>query len=67
MYLNESERMVMRHQIERVAAEIRWHEELIARLPKIAADFREGVGGPHFGEFGTTAQPGTTSQPREQT
>ncbi len=61
IYLNESERMVLRHQIERVTAEIRWHEELIARMPKIAADFREGVGGPHFGE------PGHTSQPREQT
>ena len=46
IYLNEAERMVMRHHIERTAAEIRWHEELIARMPKIAADFREGVGGP---------------------
>jgi DNA-binding PadR family transcriptional regulator len=61
IYLNESERMVLRHHIERVAAEIRWHEELIARMPKIAADFREGVGGPHFGE------PGHTSRPRAQT
>jgi DNA-binding PadR family transcriptional regulator len=61
IYLNEAERMVLRHQIERAAAEIRWHEELIARMPKIAADFREGVGGPHFGE------PGNTSQPEEET
>jgi hypothetical protein len=25
---------------------VRWHEELAARIPKIAADFREGVGAP---------------------
>ena len=61
IYLNEAERMVMRHQIERVAAEIRWHEELITRMSKIAADFRDGVGGPHFG------QPANTSQPEEET
>jgi len=46
-YVNEAERMVMQHLIERTEAEIRWHTELAARLPKIAADFREGVGGPH--------------------
>jgi DNA-binding PadR family transcriptional regulator len=45
-YVNEAERMVVRHLIERTEAEIRWHTELMARLPKIAADFREGVGGP---------------------
>ena len=28
IYLNEAERMIMRHIIERVAAEVRWHEEL---------------------------------------
>jgi hypothetical protein len=38
--------MVMRHLIERAAAEVRWHKELVARMPKIAADFRDGVGGP---------------------
>lgn len=27
-------------------AEVRWHEELLNRVPKIAADFREGVGAP---------------------
>jgi DNA-binding PadR family transcriptional regulator len=46
-YVNEAERMVIQHLIERTEAEIRWHTELAARLPKIAADFREGVGGPH--------------------
>src|SRR5215472_12373708 len=45
-YLNEAERMVCAHLIERVDAEVRWHEELAARIPKIAADFREGVGAP---------------------
>jgi hypothetical protein len=38
--------MVLRHLIERTEAEINWHTELNARLPKIAADFRNGVGGP---------------------
>jgi DNA-binding PadR family transcriptional regulator len=47
-YVNEAERMVLLHLIERCAAEVRWHEELAARLPKIAADFRNGVGGPVF-------------------
>lgn len=46
IYLNEAERMVLRHLIERVAAEVRWHEELLGRMPKIAADFRDGIGGP---------------------
>jgi DNA-binding PadR family transcriptional regulator len=45
-YLNEAERMVLRHLIERADAEVRWHTELAARLPKIAADFRAGIGGP---------------------
>jgi DNA-binding PadR family transcriptional regulator len=47
-YLNEAERMVIRHIIERTAAEVRWHEELLTRMPKIAADFADGVGGPHL-------------------
>ena len=67
IYLNEAERMVLRHQLERAAAEIRWHEELIARMPKIAADFREGVGGPHFGQPGHPAQPGRPAPPEEET
>ncbi|PZS10907.1 MAG: PadR family transcriptional regulator [Solirubrobacterales bacterium] len=46
IYLNEAERVVLRHLIERVAAEVRWHEELLGRMPKIAADFRDGIGGP---------------------
>lgn len=46
IYLNEAERMVLRHLIERAAAEVRWHEELLGRMPKIAADFRDGIGGP---------------------
>jgi DNA-binding PadR family transcriptional regulator len=45
-YLNEAERMVCAHLIERQDAEVRWHEELAARVPKIAADFRDGVGAP---------------------
>jgi DNA-binding PadR family transcriptional regulator len=44
-YVNEAERMVIRHLIERNAAELRWHEELLARVPKIAADFQAGIGG----------------------
>ena len=44
-YVNEAERMIMLHLIERVVAEIRWHEELLARIPKIAADFAAGIGG----------------------
>jgi DNA-binding PadR family transcriptional regulator len=45
-YVNEAERMVLRHLIERTEAEVRWHTELVDRLPKIAADFRDGIGGP---------------------
>jgi len=45
-YVNEAERMVIQHLIERTEAEIRWHAKLTARLPKISADFR-GIGGPH--------------------
>jgi DNA-binding PadR family transcriptional regulator len=45
-YVNEAERMVMRHLAERAEAEVRWHTELAARLPKIVADFRDGIGGP---------------------
>ena len=46
IYLNEAERMVLRHLVERAAAEVRWHEELFGRMPKVAADFRDGIGGP---------------------
>ena len=45
-YLNEAERMITRHVIDRVAAEVRWHEELLNRVPKIAADFADGIGAP---------------------
>jgi DNA-binding PadR family transcriptional regulator len=44
-YVNEAERMVLLHLVERAAAEVRWHEDLLARMPKIAADFADGVGG----------------------
>ena len=44
-YLNEAERMVLRHIMERTAAEVRWHEELLDRIPKIVADFEQGIGG----------------------
>jgi hypothetical protein len=43
-YLNEAERMLMEHIIERAAAEVHWHEELIDRMPKIAADLEAGIG-----------------------
>jgi DNA-binding PadR family transcriptional regulator len=46
-YVNEAERMVIRHLTERAEAEVRWHTELAAHLPKIVADFRDGLGGPH--------------------
>ena len=49
IYLNEAERMIMRHLVERAAAEARWHEEVLSRMPKIAADFQAGIGGPHQG------------------
>ena len=45
-YVNEAERMVVRHLIARTEAEISWHTDLRARLPKISADFRDGIGGP---------------------
>jgi DNA-binding PadR family transcriptional regulator len=45
-YVNEAERMVLQHLITRVDAEVHWHEELAARIPKIAADFRDGIGAP---------------------
>jgi DNA-binding PadR family transcriptional regulator len=45
-YLNEAERMIVQHLIERAAAEVRWHEQLLDRIPKIGADFREGIGAP---------------------
>jgi DNA-binding PadR family transcriptional regulator len=45
-YVNEAERMVCQHVIERCEAEVRWHTELAHRLAKIAADFRAGIGGP---------------------
>jgi DNA-binding PadR family transcriptional regulator len=45
-YLNEAERMITRHLVDRVATEVRWHEELLNRMPKVAADFREGIGAP---------------------
>ena len=45
-YVNEAERLVIQHLIARTEAEIRWHTEVAARVPKIAADFAEGVGVP---------------------
>jgi DNA-binding PadR family transcriptional regulator len=49
-YLNEAERMIIQHRVERTVAEVRWHEELLARIPKVAADFRDGIGSPKKGE-----------------
>ncbi len=48
-YLNEAERMIIAHRIERIAAEVHWHGELLARMPKVAADFRDGIGAPNKG------------------
>jgi len=45
-YVNEAERMVIQHLIYRTEAEVRWHTELAARLPKVVADFEAGIGGP---------------------
>ena len=45
-YVNEAERLIIQHLITRTEAEIRWHTELAARLPRVAADFRDGIGGP---------------------
>jgi DNA-binding PadR family transcriptional regulator len=58
-YLNEAERMIIQHLLERVVAEVRWHEELLARVPKIVADFAEGIGG--------VKQPGATDTGRAAT
>jgi DNA-binding PadR family transcriptional regulator len=43
-WLSEAERMVLEHRVARLAGELRWHEELLDRLPKIAADFRSRRG-----------------------
>ncbi len=39
-YLTLAELMVMTHKTDRLAAEIAWHEELLAHLPEILADER---------------------------
>jgi DNA-binding PadR family transcriptional regulator len=39
-WLSEAERMALAHLTSRLAAELRWHDELLNRLPKIVADFR---------------------------
>lgn len=52
-YLIEAERMVMEHLLARLDAELAWHDELLARLPAIAADFaarRADPGYPHAGQ-----------------
>jgi DNA-binding PadR family transcriptional regulator len=52
-YLSEAERMAISHLIERLAAEVSWHEAVLDRLPKIIADFRDraaGSGSPPPGE-----------------
>jgi DNA-binding PadR family transcriptional regulator len=62
-YLNDAERMITRHLIDRAATEIRWHEELLGRIPKIAADFADGIGAPvtlskETGDAGERKPPG---------
>ncbi|WP_405056791.1 PadR family transcriptional regulator [Kribbella sp. NBC_01505] len=39
-WLTEAERMALAHLAARLATEVRWHDELLDRLPKIVADFR---------------------------
>ncbi|MBO0851627.1 MAG: PadR family transcriptional regulator [Pseudonocardia sp.] len=39
-WLSEAERMALGHLVTRLEAELRWHEDLLDRLPKIIADFR---------------------------
>lgn len=56
-YVNEAERMVCQHLIARAAAELQWHTELAARVPKIAADFRDGIGGPQSQHDQNRAEP----------
>lgn len=58
-YLNEAERMMVLHVVERAATEVRWHEELLARLPKITADFSGRVGG--FRAAPAAPEPGAES------
>jgi DNA-binding PadR family transcriptional regulator len=53
-YVNEAERMAVAHLLGRCLADLRWHEELLNRVPKIVADFEAGVGGPNQ----PPAQPG---------
>jgi len=55
-YVNEAERLIIQHLIVRTEAELNWHTELAARLPKVVADFAAGIGGP---------QHLTDSDPRE--
>ncbi len=40
-YVNDIERMIMRHRIMRVETEISWHEELLDQLTKMLADARD--------------------------
>jgi DNA-binding PadR family transcriptional regulator len=40
VHLTEAERAALSHMINRLAAEVAWHTELLDRLPKIVADFR---------------------------
>jgi DNA-binding PadR family transcriptional regulator len=58
-YVNEAERMVIRHLIARTEAEVRWHAELADRIPKVAADFRDGIGSPQ--KLGDPGREGTTA------
>lgn len=38
-YLSEAERKVMDHLVARLDAEVRWHDDVLADLPEIVADF----------------------------
>jgi hypothetical protein len=37
-YLSFTEKVVVRHKIARIRAEVEWHEKLYSHLPEIIAD-----------------------------
>ena len=39
-YLTACEKLMVRHRVDRLRAEIAWHQELVAQLPEIIADER---------------------------
>jgi DNA-binding PadR family transcriptional regulator len=41
-YLNEAERLVLEHLLARLATELRWHDEVLTRLPAVQDGFARG-------------------------